>query len=48
MIQEKTDLKIRLVGLSATLPNFKEIGEFIGAKEDSIFFFNSTFRPVPL
>ena len=38
---------VRIVGLSATLPNYKEVARFIGAESDS-FFFGSEHRPVPL
>lgn len=36
------------MGLSATLPNYKEVGEFIEAPEDCVFYFNNQYRPVPL
>lgn len=38
--------KIRIVGLSATLPNYKDVGEFIKAKH--VHFFDAKYRPVPL
>lgn len=41
--------RIRIVGLSATLPNYKEVGELIRADpEEGVFFFGPEFRPVPL
>ncbi|KAH8061343.1 hypothetical protein JL720_13453 [Aureococcus anophagefferens] len=38
----------RLVGLSATLPNYEDVGSFLGCADDSVFFFGPEFRPVPL
>lgn len=37
---------VRIVGLSATLPNYRDVARFIRA--DSVFFFNQMYRPVPL
>ncbi|CAK75634.1 unnamed protein product (macronuclear) [Paramecium tetraurelia] len=39
---------IRLVGLSATLPNYWDVAIFLECHKDSVFFFDHTFRPVPL
>ncbi|GKY92360.1 hypothetical protein MPSEU_000206900 [Mayamaea pseudoterrestris] len=40
---------IRLVGLSATLPNFADVAAFLRVKpERGLFFFDSSYRPVPL
>lgn len=40
---------IRLVGLSATLPNFLDVADFLGVNNQrGLFFFDSRFRPVPL
>lgn len=39
---------IRLVGLSATLPNYEDVGDFIGADSQGIFAFDSSYRPTPL
>lgn len=44
---ETSDLPVRIVGLSATLPNYKDVARFIRA-ENGVHFFDSTFRPVPL
>ncbi|SPJ08848.1 pre-mRNA-splicing helicase BRR2, putative [Plasmodium sp. DRC-Itaito] len=39
--------KIRLVGLSATLPNYEDVGIFLRADiEKGIFYFDQSFRPV--
>lgn len=46
---ESTGNHIRLVGLSATLPNFKDVAAFLRVDEDKgLFFFDSTYRPIPL
>jgi len=40
---------IRLVGLSATLPNYTDVATFLRVKADKgLFYFDHTFRPVPL
>ena len=40
---------IRLIGLSATLPNYIDVAEFLKVNpEKGLFFFDSRFRPVPL
>ena len=40
---------IRLVGLSATLPNYSDVATFLRVKPDKgLFFFDHSFRPVPL
>ncbi|KAG8747501.1 hypothetical protein FRC10_000637 [Ceratobasidium sp. 414] len=46
---ESSQSAIRVVGLSATLPNFVDVAEFVGANlERGLFYFDSSFRPVPL
>ncbi|KAJ1446965.1 Sec63 Brl domain-containing protein [Pelagophyceae sp. CCMP2097] len=45
---ESTQSSIRLVGLSATLPNYLDVAEFLGCSDDSCFFFGPEYRPVPL
>jgi pre-mRNA-splicing helicase BRR2 len=46
---EHTQEMVRLVGLSATLPNYRDVATFLRVKPDKgLFFFDSTFRPVPL
>lgn len=44
---EMTQQMIRLVGLSATLPNYKDVAAFLRV-EKGLFFFDSSYRPVPL
>ena len=38
----------RMVGLSATLPNYQDVGQFLGVPSKNIFYFDGSFRPVPL
>lgn len=46
---ESTQDLIRLVGLSATLPNYEDVALFLRVKPDKgLFFFDNSFRPVPL
>lgn len=39
---------MRIVGLSATLPNIADVGEWLGCSAHHIHYFDNTFRPVPL
>ena len=40
---------IRIVGLSATLPNYQDISTFLKVNSDiGLFYFDNSFRPVPL
>lgn len=46
---ETTQEHIRLVGLSATLPNFEDVAVFLRVNaERGLFYFGNHFRPVPL
>lgn len=46
---EQTGEPVRLVGLSATLPNYKDVASFLRVDVDSgLFHFDGTFRPCPL
>jgi pre-mRNA-splicing helicase BRR2 len=46
---ETTAEPIRLVGLSATLPNYADVATFLRVKpEKGLFFFDHSYRPVPL
>ncbi|KAL7114962.1 hypothetical protein ACP275_04G154200 [Erythranthe tilingii] len=46
---ESTQSMIRIVGLSATLPNYLEVAQFLRVNPDAgLFFFDSGYRPVPL
>ncbi|KAK9818381.1 hypothetical protein WJX72_011703 [[Myrmecia] bisecta] len=46
---EATQEMIRLVGLSATLPNYEDVATFLRVKKDrGLFYFDNSFRPCPL
>ena len=46
---EMTQEPVRLVGLSATLPNYQDVADFLRINPRSgLFFFDGSFRPVPL
>ncbi|KAH0483158.1 MAG: uncharacterized protein KVP18_001187 [Porospora cf. gigantea A] len=38
----------RLVALSATLPNYQDVGLFLGAPASGLFAFDASWRPIPL
>ncbi|KAA1466231.1 Sec63-domain-containing protein [Dentipellis sp. KUC8613] len=46
---EYTQSVIRIVGLSATLPNYVDVADFLSVSHQTgLFYFDSSFRPVPL
>ena len=46
---ETTQEDVRLVGLSATLPNYEDVAAFLRVDPaNGLFFFDNSFRPVPL
>lgn len=46
---EYTSRDVRLVGLSATLPNYKDVARFMRVDESKgLFFFDASYRPCPL
>ncbi|XP_020612728.1 U5 small nuclear ribonucleoprotein 200 kDa helicase-like, partial [Orbicella faveolata] len=46
---ETTQELVRLVGLSATLPNYEDVATFMRVNPaKGLFFFDNSFRPVPL
>ena len=46
---ETSQTMIRIVGLSATLPNYQDVAEFLGVSVSTgLFHFGPEFRPVPL
>ncbi|EGO59151.1 activating signal cointegrator 1 complex subunit 3 [Neurospora tetrasperma FGSC 2508] len=46
---ESTQSLIRIVGLSATLPNYVDVADFLNVnKYAGLFYFDASFRPVPL
>jgi len=47
-IRTQTELPMRIVGLSVSLANARDIGEWIDAKKHDIYNFSPHVRPVPL
>jgi len=46
---ESTQEMVRMVGLSATLPNYEDVALFLRVKPDEgLFFFDNSYRPCPL
>ena len=45
---EASQSMIRIVGLSATLPNYKDVASFLGVTDSGLFYFDASYRPVPL
>eukprot|EP01107_Rhizomastix_libera_P003769 TRINITY_DN1648_c0_g2_i1.p2 TRINITY_DN1648_c0_g2~~TRINITY_DN1648_c0_g2_i1.p2 ORF type:complete len:2183 (-),score=603.76 TRINITY_DN1648_c0_g2_i1:51-6599(-) len=45
---EQTKNHVRIVGLSATLPGYEDVGAFLRVKPEHIFAFDNSYRPVPL
>ena len=46
---ETTQEDVRLIGLSATLPNYEDVASFLRVDPaKGLFFFDNSFRPVPL
>jgi activating signal cointegrator complex subunit 3 len=45
---ESIQSMIRILGLSATLPNYADVGRFIRAPAHAIFNFDGEYRPIPL
>uniref|UniRef100_A0A336MI52 CSON001544 protein n=1 Tax=Culicoides sonorensis TaxID=179676 RepID=A0A336MI52_CULSO len=46
---ESSQSMIRIVGLSATLPNYLDVARFLGVNPMiGLFYFDSRFRPIPL
>ncbi|ORX68028.1 Sec63-domain-containing protein [Linderina pennispora] len=46
---EQTQQRVRLVGLSATLPNYEDVATFLRVPRDrALFHFDARFRPCPL
>ena len=46
---EQTGEPVRIVGLSATLPNYRDVADFLRVdKTKGMFHFDGTFRPCPL
>lgn len=45
---ESRQRQVRMVALSATLPNYEDVAEFLQVPKRGIFYFGPEFRPVPL
>lgn len=45
---ENRQRQVRIVGLSATLPNYKDVATFLQEPERGLLFFGPEHRPVPL
>lgn len=46
---EQSHEEVRLVGLSATLPNYEDVATFLRVNPKKyLFYFDNSFRPVPL
>uniref|UniRef100_A0A1I7YF66 U5 small nuclear ribonucleoprotein 200 kDa helicase n=1 Tax=Steinernema glaseri TaxID=37863 RepID=A0A1I7YF66_9BILA len=45
---EQTGDPCRMVGLSATLPNYRDVKKFLKVGDDHLFVFDNSYRPVPL
>ena len=46
---ESRQKMVRIVGLSATLPNYMDVAHFLRVDQDrGLFFFDNSYRPVPL
>ncbi|XP_020102625.1 DExH-box ATP-dependent RNA helicase DExH12-like [Ananas comosus] len=45
---EATKEHIRLVGLSATLPNYEDVAVFLRVNDPGLFHFDNSYRPCPL
>ncbi len=49
MYLQQTQEMTRLVGLSATLPNYQDVASFLRVKEKvGLFYFDTSYRPCPL
>jgi hypothetical protein len=46
---ETSQSQIRIVGLSATLPNYQDVAVFLRCHpENGLFYFDNSYRPIPL
>ncbi|MFH4977102.1 hypothetical protein AB6A40_003811 [Gnathostoma spinigerum] len=45
---EQNHEECRLIGLSATLPNYQDVATFLRVKPKHLFHFDNSYRPVPL
>ena len=45
---ETTKEHIRLVGLTATLPNYEDVAVFLRVRSEDLLHFDNSYRPCPL
>lgn len=45
---EQNHDECRIVGLSATLPNYQDVATFLRVKPEHLYYFDNSYRPVPL
>jgi len=45
---EASQQNTRIVGLSATLPNYRDVGACLRVKKEGLFYFDQSYRPIPL
>ncbi|KAK6089778.1 hypothetical protein P3W45_001280 [Vairimorpha bombi] len=48
VMRSKMFKNCRLVGMSATIYNYEDVGAFLKCKAHNIFYFNESYRPVPI
>eukprot|EP00834_Sanchytrium_tribonematis_P004560 NODE_232_length_12051_cov_1.040997.p1 type:complete len:1780 gc:universal NODE_232_length_12051_cov_1.040997:10578-5239(-) len=48
IIARSLSYSIRIIGLSATLPNYMDVSAFLRCSEKDTFYFDSSYRPCPL
>jgi len=46
--QETSGQPVRIVALSATLPNYQDVASFLRVEGENLFYFDSSYRPIPL
>ncbi|KAI5191869.1 pre-mRNA-splicing helicase BRR2 [Nematocida sp. AWRm77] len=39
---------VRIIGMGGTMPNYKDLGEFLGAPPENTFYFGAEYREVPI
>jgi pre-mRNA-splicing helicase BRR2 len=47
-MDDNNENKVRLVGLSATLPNYTDVARFLRVEKEGLFYFDASYRPCPL
>eukprot|EP00930_Biecheleria_cincta_P022697 TRINITY_DN16541_c0_g2_i1.p1 TRINITY_DN16541_c0_g2~~TRINITY_DN16541_c0_g2_i1.p1 ORF type:complete len:2306 (+),score=474.18 TRINITY_DN16541_c0_g2_i1:62-6919(+) len=46
--QETSGQPVRIAALSATLPNYQDVAAFLRVEAENLFYFDSSYRPIPL